>query len=619
MKRALLAGLLATLAAPAAPAMAQTSAPAAASPGAVAKVHGIALVGTAAMPDGYSHFPWVNPDAPKGGEVVLGAVGTFDDFNPFIIRGTPPAGVAAVYDTLLVPNPDEPAASYGRLAETIELPADKSWVAFDLRPGAKFWDGTAVTAQDVAWTFDTLRSQGRPFYAQYYAGVDHVETDGARRVVFRFKSPGNRELPAILGELPVLPQHWWKGRDFSAPLSDPPLGSGPYRVDHAEFGRTLVMRRVPDYWGRDMPFERGLDNFETIRTEYFRDPSVAFEAFKAGQSDWRRETSSLLWSTGYDFPAARQGLVVKKAFPATEITPMQGFGFNLRRPLFKDARVREALAQVFDFEWSNRTFFYGLYHRTGSFFAGSDFAATGVPTGDELKLLEPFRAQLPPDLFSKPFVLAKTDGTGNNPAGLKRAYELLRAAGWTLKDHKLVDPEGEQFGFELLLDDPRFERIALPWLQQLGRLGIAAHVRTVDPSQYQQRIETFDYDATEVIFGESESPGNEQYDYWSCQAARSQGSGNIMGVCSPVIDALIGRVVGAQDKAQLVAATRALDRVLLWSWVLVPQFYLDQVWVAYWDRFGYPAQPVRTGTEFSAWWIDPAKAAKIATARGHGN
>jgi microcin C transport system substrate-binding protein len=301
-----------------------------------------------------------------------------------------------------------------------------------------------------------------------------------------------------------------------------------------------------------------------------------------------------------------------------EITPMQGFGMNLRRKLFQDVRVREALAQVFDFEWANKNLFYGLYTRTASYFADSDFAASGLPQGDELALLEPYRAQLPAALFTQPFTLAKTDGSGNNPAGLKRAYELLRAAGWSLKNHEMVNASGEKFSFELLLDDPRFERIALPYAQQLGRLGIDMHVRTVDPSQYQHRMDSFDFDMTEVIFGESESPGNEQYDSWSCKAAASEGSGNLMGECSPVVDALIGKIVTAQDKPQLVAATRALDRVLLWSWLLVPEFYLDQEWIAYWDRFGYPTQKVRSGTEFSSWWVDQAKAARIDAARGHG-
>ncbi len=450
-----------------------------------------------------------------------------------------------------------------------------------------------------------------------WSDVDHVETDGPSRVVFRFKNNTNRELPSILGQVPVLAKHWWEGRDFTAPLTEPPLGSGPYRVGRFEFGRTLVLERVPDYWGRDMPFARGLDNFDRIRTEFYRDASVAFEAFKAGQADWRQEQAASTWATGYDFPAVRDGQVKRMAPKEGLPRPMQGFGMNLRRKLFQDRRVREALAQVFDFEWLNKNLSFGLNSRTSNFFGGTMFASHGLPEGDELALLEPFRAELPPELFTQEFKLAVTDGSGNNPAGLKRAYELLKAAGWTLRDHRLVDANGQQFSFEILLDDARFERITLPYTQQLGRLGIDAHVRTVDPAQFQHRMDSFDYDMTQVIFGESDSPGNEQADQWGCAAAKTDGSGNLMGICDPAIESLVGRIIGATNRHELEPAVRALDRVLLWGWYLVPQFYRDTVFVAYWDRFGFPAQPVRTGVEFGSWWIDPARAAKLDAARGH--
>jgi microcin C transport system substrate-binding protein len=584
---------------------------------AVRTVHSMALVGTPALSDDYKNFPWVNPAAPKGGEAVVNSVGTFDSFNPFILRGTP-APVEAVWETLMADNPDEPSVEYGRLAEAVELPADKSWVAFDLRPEAKFWDGTPVTADDVAWTFNTLRDKGRPTYAQYYADVDHVEIDGARRVVFRFKTSGNRELPFILGQLQVLPKHWWATRDFSAPLTDPPLGSGPYLVGKFEFGRSLTMQRVPDYWGRDMPFERGLDNFDSIRTEFYRDRSVDFEAFKSGQSDFREEHTSRIWATGYDFPALKKGLVRKETFPQRLPTGMQAFAMNLRRPLFADRRVRQAMAQVFDFEWTNKTLFYGLYARTSSYFSNSEFASSGLPTGDELALLTPFRDRLPPDLFTTPFILPVTDGSGNNPQGLRHAYELLRQAGYSLRDHKLVDAKGQPFGFEILLDEPAFERIVLPYAEQLRRLGMDVRVRTVDPAQYQHRLDAFDYDMTVNVWGESDSPGNEQTDFWTCAAAKSEGSGNVVGICDPVVDAMVGRVISAQTKPQLLAAVHALDRVLLWGWYTVPQWHVDQVWVAYWDRFGRPTQPVRPGVVFGAWWVDPALAAKTDAARAHG-
>ena len=583
---------------------------------AVTKSEGLAIIGTPALPPGFKHFPWVNPDAPKGGEVTLAAVGTFDNFNPFILRGTPgPTG--GVFETLTTLNVDEPFSAYGLLAQTIELPADRSWVAFDLRPEARFNDGTPVTAEDVAWTFNTLRDQGRPFYRQYYAGVDHVEVDGARRVVFRFKPGDNRELPLIVGELPVLPEHWWKGRDFAAPLTDPPLGSGPYRVGPTTFGRTATLERVPDYWGRDTPTRKGQFNFDRIRTEYYRDPTVALEAFKAGQADWRSELGSKVWATGYDFPAVRQGLVVKAVLPTHLPTGMQGYAMNTRRPMFADRRVREGLAQLFDFEWTNKSLLYGLNTRTSSYFSGSDFASSGLPGADELALLQPFRDKLPPDLFTKPFVLPKTDGSGNNREGFRRALALLKEGGWTLRDRRMVDAQGQQMRFEILLDQPAFEGITLPYADQLRRLGIDVSVRTVDPAQYQHRLDNFDFDMTVDVFPESDSPGNEQFDFWSCAARDSSGSSNAMGVCDPAVESLIRKIVTAREQPQLVAATRALDRVLLWNWYLVPQWHRDSVWIAYWDRFGQPGKPVRTGVDFNSWWIDPARAAKIDAIRAH--
>jgi microcin C transport system substrate-binding protein len=580
----------------------------------------LSLTGAPALPPDFPYFPWVNPNAPKGGEVVLGAVGTFDSFNPFILRGTPAASASRVFETLTRRNEEgEPEAAYGHLAKTIEVAGDRSWVAFELRPEARFNDGTPVTAEDVAWSFNILREKGRPLYRQYWADVSSVEVDGPRRVVFHFRTNTNRELPVILGEVPVLPKHWWAGRDFERPLTDPPLGSGPYRVARAEFGRTVVMERVPDWWARDLPTGKGLDNFNTIRTEYFRDNTVALEAFKAGQIDFRTENNSKDWATAYDFPALRRGLVKKEDLPSHMPTGMQGFGMNTRRKLFQDPRVRQALALAFDFEWSNANLFYGSYERTSSYFSNSDLASSGVPEGAELALLEKFRDRLPPDLFTRPFELPKTDGSGNNREGLRHALALLKAAGWTVKDRRLVDAQGNPFSFEILLDQPAFERVALPYVQWLGRLGIEARVRTVDPAQYQGRMDSYDFDMTVVNFGESDSPGNEQLDYWSCGSARQEGGQDLMGVCDPVTDALVGEVIKAQSRDALVTATHALDRVLLWRWYVVPQWHQRAVHVAYWDRFGHPDVPVRTGLSFDSWWVDPVRAAATDAARSSGN
>jgi microcin C transport system substrate-binding protein len=582
------------------------------------RTYGVSLLGTPSLPPDFKFFPYVNPDAPKGGEVVLSTVGTFDSFNPFIVRGTAAGDVFRVWDTLMTPNADEAETEYGLLAKVIELPADHMGVAFELRPEAKFNDGTPVTAEDVAWTFETLREKGRPYYRQYYADVASVTVEGPLRVVFHFKSAANRELPMILGQIPVLPKHWWAGRDFDKPLTDPPLGSGPYRVGRFEFGRTLSMERMPDVWSKDLPVMRGRNNFDTRRTEYFRDGTVALEAFKAGQIDFREENIAKEWATAYDFPAVQKGLVKKELLIHHMPTGMQGFGMNTRRALFKDVRVRHALALAFDFEWANANLFYGNYTRANSYFSNSELAASGIPEGAELALLDKYRDQLPPDLFTKPFQLPVTDASGNNREELRAALALLEQAGWKVRDRKLVDANGQPFKFEILLDQPVWERVALPYVQWLAKLGIEAHVRTVDPAQYQRLTDTYDYDMIVVSIGESESPGNEQTGYWTCDSAKQEGGDNSMGVCSPVIDDLVHQVVSAPDRAHLVVATRALDRVLLAGWYVVPHWYLQSVRVAYWDRFGRPDKPVRTGLAFDSWWLDPVKAAATDAARRSG-
>jgi microcin C transport system substrate-binding protein len=588
-----------------------------ASPG-VTRTHGITLLDHLALPVDFAAFPYANPQAPKGGEVALASVGTFDSFNAFIVRGTPAGDIGRVYDTLLKPNPDEPSTAYGHLANIIETSSDRTWIAFELRPQARFHDGQPVTAADVAWTFETLRSQGRPFYRAYYGDVVNVVAESPSRVVFHLKGSENRELPLILGEMSVLPKHWWEGRDFSRPLTDPPLGSGPYRVDQAAFGRTLSYRRVPDYWAADLPTGRGLDNFDVIRTEYFRDATVALEAFKAGHSDFRQENVAKQWATAYDFPAVKSGLVIKEQLPHHLPSGMQGFVMNTRRPVFKDLRVRHALALAFDFEWCNANLFYGAYTRTQSYFSNSDLACSGIPEGAELALLTPFRDALPAELFTEPFKLPETDGSGNNRAGLVQALALFKQAGWEVKERKLVDPNGQPLSFEILLDQPAFERIALPYVQWLAKLGVEARVRTVDPAQYQRLSDDYDFDMTVVVFPESDSPGNEQIGFWSSTAANEQGGNNLAGVSSPVVDALVQKVVTAPDREALKVATHALDRVLLWSWYVVPHWFLQSVRVAYWDRFGRPGRPVRTGLAFDSWWVDAARAAKTDAARQAG-
>jgi microcin C transport system substrate-binding protein len=579
------------------------------------RTHGLALVGTPALPPDFPHFPYVKPDAPKGGEVATAGLGTFDSFNPFIVRGTPAASAARVFESLMTRSADEPETAYGHIAAVIELPEDRKGVAFELRPEARFHDGTKITAEDVVWTFNTLREKGRPFYRQYYADVASVTAEGPLRVVFRFTNDQNRELAQILGEMPVLPKHWWASRDFTKPLTEPPLGSGAYRVASFEMGRTLVLERVPDYWGAKLPTAKGLANFDRIRTEYYRDATVAQEAFKAGQVDWRIENIAKEWATGYDFPAVAKGLVRKESLKRNLPTGMQGFAMNTRRPLFQNRLVREALVQLFDFEWMNRNLFYGQYERTLSYYSNSDFASSGLPLGAELALLEPYRAKLPAAVFDKNFTLPVTDGSGNNREGLRRALALFKEAGWEVRDRKLVNAQGTRFAFEILLSSPTYERIALPYVQWLERSGIEVRVRTVDPAQYQRLMDSFDFDMTDTVFGQSGSPGNEQLEFWGCTAAKAEGSANTMGVCNEVVEALIANLLRTSDHASQVTAVRALDRVLLNQHFIVPQWHSDKVNIAYWDRFGRPSAPVRSGVVIDSWWIDPARAAVTDAAR----
>ncbi|SIS60060.1 extracellular solute-binding protein [Insolitispirillum peregrinum] len=567
--------------------------------------HALTLHGSPKYGPDFKHFAYVNPDAPKGGELKLAAMGSYDTFNSFTIKGTPPAGIGMVYETLLTPAADEAFTEYGLLAESVTLAPDNTAVTFTLRPQAKFSDGKPVTPEDVIWSFNTLKEKGRPFYAFYYGDVKEVSKSGPRQVTFTFKDGSNRELPLTLGEMPILPKHFWDGKDFSASTLEPPVGSGPYRLKSFEAGRYVVYERVADWWAKDLPVTRGLYNFDTIRYDYYRDTTVALEAFKAGAYDVRPENVAKLWATGYDFPAVKDGKVLKLDVPHKMPSGMQGFAYNLRRPLFQDDRVRQALALAFDFEWSNQNLFYGQYLRTVSYFDNSELAATGLPGKDELALLEPLRKDLPPDVFTTVYQPPSTAGDNGLRVNLRQAMELLKAAGWSVKDGVLTNAQGQPFRFEILLSDPTWERIALPFAQNLKRLGIEASVRTVDSAQYQSRMDTFDYDMTVEIWGQSLSPGNEQRDFWGCAAAKQDGSRNTTGICSPAIDALIEKVVQAKDRNELITATRALDRVLLWSHQVIPHWHISSSRVALWNRFGMPAVSPMQGMQLMAWWADP--------------
>jgi microcin C transport system substrate-binding protein len=582
-----------------------------------ATTHGVSLFGDLKYGPDFEHFDYVNPDAPKDGTMRRSAIGTFDTLNPFVIKGIPASGVGEVFDTLAVRSEDEPSSIYGLVAENIELAPDKLSVLYTLRKEARFHDGSPMTPDDVVWTFEILRAKGQPHYRSYYGDVTKVEKEGERGIRFYFKSAENRELPQILGEMPVLSKAYWAGRDFEKTTLDPPLGSGPYKIESLDPGRSITYRRVADYWAADLPVNKGRYNVDVIRYDYYRDTTIALEAFKAGQYDVRSEISSKNWATGYDSPALRAGLIKKEEIPNELPSGMQGFGYNLRRPLFQDPRVREALAYAFDFEWSNKELFYGAYTRTRSYFDNSELAATGVPQGEELKILEKFRGRIPDAVFTTEYDPPKYDGSGNIRDGLRAALKLLKQAGWTFKDEKLVNDEtGQPFEFEILLVQPEFERIVLPFKKNLERMGINARVRTIDPAQYQKRMETFDYDMTVVGFGESLSPGNEQREFWGSQAADEQGSGNLLGIKNTIIDELIEELIRAPDRPSLVAHTRALDRVLQYGYYVIPNYHLSAFRVAYWDKFRRPAISPKYAVGLDTWWIDPGAEQSVEAKKG---
>lgn len=583
---------------------------AAPAPAQVYRGHGIAMHGDLKYQPGFSHFNYVVPNAPKGGEVRLSSLGSFDTFNGFIIKGEPAAGLGLIYDTLTVQSLDEPFSEYCLLCETIEMSEDRSWVAFTLRPQARWHDGKPVTADDVIWTFNTLRSKGDPFYRFYYGSVSEVRKTGPRTVRFDFERGENRELPLIIGQLTVLPKHYWEGREFDATTLNPPLGSGPYRIETHEPGRSITYVRDPDYWGANLPQRRGFFNFDRIRYDYYRDATVAIEAFKSGSIDFREENSSRHWATTYNIPAVTDGQMVKEELPHRLSTGMQGFVFNTRRSLFENRLVRRALAYAFDFEWSNKTLFFGQYTRTRSFFENSELAARGLPQGEERQILAKHRSRLPAEVFTAEYNPPSTDGSGNNREQLREALNILRQAGWDInaETRKLANKKtGQEMKFEILLVSPLFERIVLPFQKNLARLGIDVSVRTVDSAQYIERLNNFDFDMIVFTWGQSLSPGNEQRNFWGSSAAERPGSRNLAGVKDRVVDDLIELVISARTRQSLVQRTRALDRVLQWQHIVIPQWHIPYDRVVYWNRFSRPAVIPDSGYSFLTWWIDPVR------------
>ncbi len=582
----------------------------------VPTVHGLALYGEPELPADFTHFPYVEPEAPTGGSLTQAAVGSsFDSTNPFIIRGTPAAGVSQIYDTLLEGNPDEPFSAYGLLASGIRLDPQRLWIEFDLRPEARFHDGEPVTADDVVFSFELLTEQGNPSYGAYYAEVESATALDDHTVRFEFASNHSRELPLIVGQLPVLPEHYWESRDFTSPTLAKHPGSGPYRIAEVDPGRRIVYARVEDYWGRDLPVKRGRHNIDRLVYDYYRDREIAWEAFKAGVLDYRIDARAATWAIGYDFPAYHDGLVKKLTVPDGQPARMQAFVFNLRRAKFDDPRVREALSLTFDFPWLNANIFYDAYQRTESFFQNSEMAAEGLPSEAELEVLEPWRDVLPERVFTEPVPIEHPDDLRER---LRLALELLREAGYEVRDGSLVDAEsGRPLELEVLLYDTGLERVVQPMLRNMARLGIRGTIRIVDINQYLNRLRSFDFDMVIGQFPQSNNPGNEQREFWTSDYAEAPQSRNLMGLANPAVDDLVDRLIRAESREELNTLTRALDRVLLHSFIVIPHYHSGETRIAVWDKFAWPEPFPEYGMDLAAWWVDGEREAEIEQ-RLHG-
>jgi len=584
--------------------------------------HGLSLFGEPRYPADFKHFDYVNPAAPQGGVVRQIAFGTFDNFNSVVagVKGSLAMGTELFNETLMTAALDEVSTEYGLLAEAASHPDDFSFVTYRLRANARWHDGKPVTPDDVIFSFDAFKKNS-PYHGAYYRHVVKAERSGEREVTFTFDGPGNRELPQIVGQLSVLPKHWWEGTDKSGKKRDvtqttlePPLGSGPYRFKDFVAGHSIVYEKVADYWGKDVNVTIGTRNFQQLRYEYFRDSTVALEAFKGDQVDWRTENSAKNWATSYDFPAVRDKRVVLEEFPISNVGVMQAFAFNIRRDKFKDARVRRAFNFAFDFEEMNRTIFFGQYKRISSYFEGTELVSSGIPQGKELEILQSVKDKVPADLFSKPYTNPVGGSQQADRNNLREALALFREAGYEIKDTKLVNAKtGEPYSVEFLAEDPSTERFVLFYKPSLQRVGMTVNVRVVDSAQYENRLRQWDYDIIVASWGESLSPGNEQRDFWSSQAADMPGSRNLIGIKNPAVDALIDRVIFAKNRDDLVAATKALDRVLLWNFYVVPQWTYGKQRSARWDRFGRPATLPKYGLSAfpTIWWWDADKAAKV--------
>jgi microcin C transport system substrate-binding protein len=582
--------------------------------------HALSLIGAPKYPADFTHFDYVNPDAPKGGVVRMSEIGSFDSLNPVLYKGEAAGGLGLVFESLMGDSLDEPSTSYGLIAEWASYPADYSSVTFHLHKEAHWHDGTPITPDDVIYSLEVNKT-ANPRMGLYYKNVSRAEATGDNEVTLYFDVKNNRELPMIMGQLTVLPKHYWTGNDASGTPRDPmkttlepPLGSGPYRIKEVKPGRSISYERVADYWGKDLPLNKGQWNYDEVLFDYYRDETVAFESFKAGNLDYWQEASAKNWATAYDFAAVRNGFIKRQEVAIKRTQPMQCFVLNLRRPQFEDRRVRQAFNLAFDFEWANKNLFYGQYARVGSYFQNSELAApASPPQGRELEILNEVKDGVPPEVFTDIHANPVNNTPDDMRSNLRKAVELLKAAGWEIKDGALANTKtGQQMKVEFLLVSPLFERIVQPYLRNLEKLGIKGTIRMVDSAQYAQRLNVFDYDVVVANFAQSDSPGNEQRDFWGSEAAGREGSQNQIGVKDPAIDKLIDHVIFAKDRAELVAATHALDRVLQWNELVVPQWFSPNVRIAYWVRYGQPkVLPGLTPGFLQVWWFDEKLAERL--------
>lgn len=581
--------------------------------------HGLSIFGDLKYPAGFSHFDYVNPDAPKGGRIVTmgtGSLTTYDSFNGYILKGDAAQNIELLFDSLMTRANDEPDAMYGLVAESADVAADGMSVTFRLRPEAKFSDGTPVTADDVVTSFTLIKEKGHPGLSMPIRDVVKAEALDPHTVKYTFQGELIRDLPVTVAGLPILSKAFYATQPFEETSLKPPLGSGPYRIGAFNPGTYVSFQRRDDYWAKDLPVNRGRFNFDEVRIDYFRDRTVALEAIKSGNLDLREEFTSVSWATAYDIPAVREGRLVKATIPDARPSGAQGFFINTRRDKFKDPRVRKALDLAFDYEWSNSKLFYKLYTRTQSYFENSDMKATGKASPEEAALLAPYKDKLPANILDEPYAPPVTDGSGNNRDNLKQAFDLLKEAGWTIgADRVARNAKGEALDVEILMDDSLFERIIGPYVTNLNKIGVKANARLVDSAQYEQRMKTFDFDMTTQRYALRLTPGIEMRSYWGSDAAKTNGSFNLPGIADPIVDGLIDKVVAAKSRAELVAAARSIDRVLRASHYWVPHWYKASHNLAYWDKFGRPAvQPKYDEGILDTWWIDPAKAAALKPA-----